>query len=229
MAQVDAGTAGGPDAGDDKIARLKAKYWAEWAPKFPEVSTMTVPELQRRLTEDAASPGPANLVLVDVRDKPEQQVSVVASRQTLTRQDFDQRLSEFKQGPTIVCYCTVGYRSGMYAAKLLNQHGFAQEKVFNLEGSILGATQHGLELQQGPCPQQPSGHPQGPNVGADSKAAMTKKVHVWGPAFSEYAGDGYEPVVPGGKAQAGLLFSTAKQMVGHWWRSRGNKNQQAKD
>ena len=107
-------------------------------------------------------------VLVDVREPRELAVSTIPG--ALTRDEFEARKAELKaKGATIVPYCTIGYRSGLYTEELREQ-GFEAK---NLEGSLLSWTWAG-----------------GPLVHDDEP---TKRVHVYGPQWNLVA-EGYEGV-----------------------------------
>lgn len=73
-----------------------------------------------------------NLVLIDIRQPPEQEVSMLPH--ALTTAEFAAR---YRQGipkeKRLVVYCTIGYRSGKYAEELAKQ-GIKAE---NLEGGVL--------------------------------------------------------------------------------------------
>jgi rhodanese-related sulfurtransferase len=60
------------------------------------------------------------------------QVEVSQIPGSITAEEFEARKEEFKR-KTVVCYCTVGYRSSAHAAKLAQQ-GFEAK---NLEGGIV--------------------------------------------------------------------------------------------
>ena len=74
----------------------------------------------------------SNLILIDIRESKEQQVSMLPH--SLSTVEFAQK---FKHGipsrSKIVTYCTIGYRSGIYAGELRKQQIIA----YNLEGGIL--------------------------------------------------------------------------------------------
>ena len=72
-------------------------------------------------------------------------------------------------GKTVLTYCTVGHRSGLFARQL-QQQGW---RVFNIRGAILSWTHAGKELVDGEGP--------------------TRRVHVAGPNWN-LAAKGYEPV-----------------------------------
>ncbi|GJP44059.1 hypothetical protein CLOM_g3468 [Closterium sp. NIES-68] len=61
---------------------------------------------------------------------------------TLKQRDFERQMEKFNDH-RVVCYCTIGYRSGNYARMLRSQH---QMDAYNLKGSILSWTHHHLPL-----------------------------------------------------------------------------------
>ncbi len=71
-----------------------------------------------------------HFVLVDVRAEPETDVSMVPG--AITKTQFE-RNRKFHRGKTVIAYCTVGYRSGVYA-KQLRSKGW---NAMNYKGSIL--------------------------------------------------------------------------------------------
>ncbi len=142
----------------DKQLEIERLY-ARSKKQFPEIGDLTVEELDRlRETTD--------VVLVDVRNPPEQVVSMIPGSITSTELERD---PSAYSGRTLVTYCTIGHRSGLYAQKL-QAAGF---KVFNLKGAILAWTHAQREL-----------------VDADGP---TRKVHVAGPRWSLESSD-YDPV-----------------------------------
>ena len=142
----------------DKILEIE-KLYARSKKLFPGIEDLTVEGLDRlRKIED--------VVLVDVRNPPEQAVSMIPD--SITSRELESDLDAYA-GKTLVTYCTIGHRSGLYAQKLQTS-GF---KVFNLKGSILAWT-----------------HAQRDLVDA---SGTTRKVHVAGPRWSLESSD-YEPV-----------------------------------
>ena len=106
-------------------------------PAAPEV---TVNQLRKLQTEQAQAdseaqsqgrPNPVpSFVLVDVRAPEEVAVSMIPG--AITQQQFEKSSQRFRDG-TVIVYCTIGYRSGQYASKLIEQ-GFTAK---NFKGSIL--------------------------------------------------------------------------------------------
>ncbi|MCH7665903.1 MAG: rhodanese-like domain-containing protein [Acidobacteria bacterium] len=135
------------------------KLYARSKKQFPGVEDLTVEELDR-LREIV------DVVPVDVRNPPEQAVSMIPGSITSTELESD---PSAYAGRTLVTYCTIGHRSGLYAQKL-QAAGFT---VFNLKGAILAWTHAQREL-------------------VDAEGS-TRKVHVGGPRSSLESSD-YDPV-----------------------------------
>ena len=127
---------------------------------FADVTEITAAQLVlRKADADKAADA---LVVVDCRDDAEMQVSVIPG--AISKAAFDAMLVEEgkvegAEAPAreVVAYCTIGYRSGLYA-KELNERGVTG--VANLKGSLLAWTHEGGELL----------NPEG---------EATKKVHTW--------------------------------------------------
>lgn len=91
---------------------------------FPGVPEITATELMTRLESGE------ELVLVDVRQPQEQAVSMLPG--AITAEDFQQNATDY-EGKTVVPYCTIGGRSGMYSMRL-RSNGW---NVLNFAGSVL--------------------------------------------------------------------------------------------
>lgn len=146
-----------PRSDEAKRDRIEAMYRRSKR-LFPDTPELTVEELKERLGEE-------NLVIVDVRRPDEQAVSMITG--AITADEFDSKQDEY-EGATVVAYCTVGHRSGLYAQELANRGWNA----LNLRGAILAWTHVGgpLEDENGP----------------------TQRVHIWSPP--SLVAEGYEPV-----------------------------------
>ena len=131
------------------------KLYARSKEQFPGVEDLTVEELDR-LREIV------DVVPVDVRNPPEQAVSMIPGSITSTELESD---PSAYAGRTLVTYCTIGHRSGLYAQKL-QAAGF---RAFNLKGAILAWTHAQREL-------------------VDAEGS-TRKVHVGGPRSSLESSD----------------------------------------
>jgi rhodanese-related sulfurtransferase len=149
-------------AGGDEQENLEriAEMYEGYHQEFPEVTAIEADELAERLA------GTEPPVLVDVRTDEEREVSIIPG--AISRQEFETRRGEL-DGREVVTYCTIGYRSGLYADELRRQ-GW---EVANLRGSILAWTHAGGELEAG-------GEP-------------TRRLHVYGRRW-DLAADGFETV-----------------------------------
>ena len=142
----------------EKAARVQELY-AGYRDAFPEAEEMTVEEF-------LALQATADPVVVDVRTDPERAISMIPG--AISREEFELRREELGERP-VVTYCTIGYRSGLYAEEL-KQEGL---DAYNLEGSILAWTHAGQRLEEG--------------------GRETHRVHVYGRKWN-LAADDYEPV-----------------------------------
>ncbi len=149
----------GPAETDEgKREQIEALY-ARSRRQFPEVPEITVEELERLREE-------REVVLVDVRKPQEQAVSMIPG--AIPAERFEQEVERHRDA-TVVAYCTIGHRSGLFA-RALRQRGL---EALNLKGAILSWTHSGGELRDGDGP--------------------TRRVHVGGPRWALQA-EGYEPV-----------------------------------
>ena len=99
--------------------------------RFPAVAHISTDTLQSWLSE---SPNGKNLLLFDVREPEEYEVSHLPGAQPVPSRDEALRaLQNVSPNQRIVLYCSVGYRSSDLAGFLMKR-GFT--KVYNLEGSI---------------------------------------------------------------------------------------------
>lgn len=141
----------------EKWARIETMY-AGYKNKFPNVPDLTVPEL---LAMDGEP-----VVLVDVRRPAEQEISMIPG--AITRKAFEADPDAWA-GHRVVTYCTVGYRSGLYAAELRGQ----EIDAVNLAGSLLAWTHARQPLEDASGP--------------------TQRLHVFGARWNLVA-EGYEAV-----------------------------------
>lgn len=174
-----------------RLAQLYHSYKAKF-PHVPDVDAEALRATAVALTAAAAAAAPqkqqpaqqqrgggASLVLVDVREADEQAVSTLpgcpsGAVQVLSRTEFDAIKARHLRS-RVVCYCTAGYRSGLYAKQLI-EDGYS---AVNLAGGIVGWTQAGLPLAAGP---------------PGSQGGDTRRVHVYGREWA-LQGDGYEAVM----------------------------------
>jgi len=150
-----------PGDSSDEVKRERIEeLYAGYAASFGRVPGMSAAELSARL-DSVARP-----VLIDVRTPAEQAVSMISG--AITREEFERRRTELA-GRSVVSYCTIGHRSGLYAQEL-RADGW---EAFNLEGSILSWTHIGGDL-----------------VNQDG---ATRELHVYGRQW-DLAASGYETV-----------------------------------
>lgn len=142
----------------EKRQQIETMY-ADYAHKFPEVKSISVQELKQLQQQQ-------EVILVDVRSPEERAVSIIPG--SIDQAEFESNLEQYRQS-LVVAYCTIGYRSGRYAQKMLQQG----VTIINLKGSLLAWSHEGEELL--------------------NKAGKTNKVHVFGRKWNLVA-DNYQPV-----------------------------------
>lgn len=143
---------------DDAKQQMIARGYSRSKRLFPEVQEISAHELKERLEQD-------ELVVVDVRSPAERAVSMIKG--AISSAEFERNRGQY-ENVTVVTYCTIGHRSGLYA-KELHEEGL---EVLNLVGSV-----------------QSWSHVAGDFVDAHGP---TKRVHVGGPTFN-FIASGYEP------------------------------------
>lgn len=148
-----------PATNSTRIEQIETMYQAyrEDFPEVKEIAPQDVADLQKS----------GELVLVDVRTPEEQAVSMLPG--AITAEAFAAAEGTYRE-KTVVTYCTIGARSGIYADEL-RQKGF---DVCNMKGSLLAWTHAGLPLK-------------------DAEDHDTKRVHVYGKKW-DLAAEGYEAV-----------------------------------
>jgi sodium/bile acid cotransporter 7 len=105
--------------------------WREMFDGFQSASFPTVPQIEaEELKQKLDSQQP--VTMVDCRDAAEMKVSMIPG--AISKADFE-KCTDVKD-ELVVCYCTIGYRSGFYVKKLLGR-GI---NAVNLVGSILAWT-----------------------------------------------------------------------------------------
>ncbi len=142
-----------------RLEQIETMY-AEYREDFPDVKEITPQGVADRQKS-------GDLVLVDVRTPEEQAVSMISG--AITAEAFAAAEDTYRD-TTVVTYCTIGARSGVYADEL-RQKGF---DVRNLKGSLLAWTHAGLALK-------------------DAGGQDTKRLHVYGKTW-DLAAEGYEAV-----------------------------------
>ena len=117
---------------------------AEIRETFPDVPHLTTQQLANKL--DRGEP----ILLLDARAAEEFQVSHIdgAVRATTVRTALNAIQADSRQ-PTVVVYCSVGYRSSRLVSRLKAR---GVENVFNLEGSLFQWANEGRPLARGDQP-----------------------------------------------------------------------------
>jgi rhodanese-related sulfurtransferase len=157
-------------------AALEQRYAALRDKQFSAVPERRVDEL---LHSSAQRP-----LLCDVRTTEEIAVSTLPGARS--RADVEASLSALAPGSEVVCFCTIGLRSGLAAQALQRQHPHL--RFSNLAGGVLSWSHD----SGGRCFVEPA------------SGKETRRVHVYSADWALQA-DGYEPVVFGrGHALAGI-------------------------
>ena len=139
----------------DTVATMYQLYKRHF-PTVPDIAPSTLMAATNR----------AEFVLVDVRSRKEQSVSMLPG--AITRRQFEGDRARYS-GHRIVTYCTIGYRSGVYAKRLRKQGWIAH----NLTGGALGWVHAGGRVEH--------------------EGVVTHRVHVYGKKW-DLLPDGYESV-----------------------------------
>ena len=109
---------------------------------------------ERESKQPPAQENDENILLIDVRTKPEQEVSMIPGAITLSQlyDDDDQKEAQsLRQAPAsgllwdaiskddkiVVTYCTIGYRSGLEARRLLDQYPQLDGRIYSLDGILM--------------------------------------------------------------------------------------------
>lgn len=128
------------------VEKIEAMY-QEYKKQFPGIDDISVEELiELQARED--------VVLVDVREPREREVSMIPAATSV--EEFEGNLEKYK-GMTVVSYCTIGHRSGLYTQKLQAR----KLRALNLKGSVLSWAHAGLKF-------------------VDKQGKETRRVHVCG-------------------------------------------------
>lgn len=145
----------------EKLTRIEEVY-TEMSPDFAPVPEITAADLLKAIKQ-----GDERIVLVDTRKEKTWTVSMIPG--AITRKQFEADRAKYA-GARIVCYCVVGYASGMYV-KEISGGGL---RVENLRGGVLSWTHAGGTLVD------PDGEP-------------TRRLHVEESSM-DLAPDGYEAI-----------------------------------
>ena len=155
----------GKAMGDREMSNAEKKefvyrMYAGYKKDFPAVK-----DIPPRQAMDLLNQG--NVVFVDTRKPAEMSVSMLPA--AVSETEFLSHTGKYKD-KTIVGYCTISYRSGVFARKMAKQ-GIT---VLNLQGGILAWALEGGKLY-------------------DQSGKEVKRIHVYGDKW-DYAPAGYESV-----------------------------------
>jgi rhodanese-related sulfurtransferase len=126
-----------PSTEAEKAARL-TEMIDDISAQFPDVRAIDVAEAGRLLEKDS-------IVLIDVREPREREVSMIPG--AITAEEYEADPKRYAD-VAAVAYCTIGHRSAEYAKRLTS----GGHEVFNLAGSILAWTHAGGPLVAGDGP-----------------------------------------------------------------------------
>jgi sodium/bile acid cotransporter 7 len=143
----------GQPPGDDasRAARVAEMYMGYKAKDFPRIRDLSGSEVLA-LAKDRP------VVLVDVREPYERAVSTLPG--AMSEEAFLARRADMANA-TVVAYCTIGYRSGMFVRGMAHLNA----TVYNLRGGVLGWLHAGGNLTD------PTGQP-------------SLRVHVYGSTWN---------------------------------------------
>jgi rhodanese-related sulfurtransferase len=143
---------------DDQKKEVVYRMYQEYKDQnFPHVHSMSPGEAMALLQAQ-------KVVFVDVRKPDEMEVSMLPG--AVTQQQYVENADSYGD-ETVVVYCTIGQRSGLFARELAD----GGKVVFNLTGGILAWTLEGGKVR---------------NAGGE-----VKRIHVYGDEW-DYAPEGYE-------------------------------------
>ncbi|MGB7918807.1 MAG: rhodanese-like domain-containing protein [Desulfobacterales bacterium] len=156
----------GPAMGDNGLSDTQKKevvyaIYADYKKDFPAVMDISPQQAMDLLKKD-------EVVFIDTRKPAEMKVSMLPH--AITQNEFLSHPEKYA-GKTVVGYCTVSYRSGVFAREM-DEMGIS---VRNLEGGILAWTLEGGKVY-------------------DENGKETDRIHVYGKKW-DYAPAGYKAVM----------------------------------
>ena len=133
------------------------QLYSEGKKDFPEVKDLSAKQAMQRLQHD-------RLVFVDTRKPAEMKVSMLPA--AITKKAYLREPERYRDA-VVVAYCTISYRSGVFARNMADK-GFT---VYNLKGGILAWTLEGGSVY-------------------DPQGRKTRRIHVFAERWN-YAPRGY--------------------------------------
>lgn len=143
------------DLTDAQKSKAVYEMYAEYRRDFPRVADISAQDARRAFSKGGVQ-------FIDVRKPEEIRISTLPG--SVAKERFVENTERYKD-KTVVAFCTIGYRSGIFAQEMAGQ-GI---RVLNLKGGILAWV-----LEGGP-------------VFDDSGAS--KRLHVYGPKWDLAPGD----------------------------------------
>jgi rhodanese-related sulfurtransferase len=165
------------------------KVWKSYHSNFPDVASLTSAEYLTNIQSSEKK-----YVLVDVRTKAEQNVSMIPNAVSLRAFESTMKSSSSNNATNddiVVTYCTVGYRSGLEARRLRDKYNL--KKVMNLDGIVSYTHACSAIQNQNRASEERNIDIAGskPNISGESVSlidpktkAGTKRVHVFGPTWN---------------------------------------------
>jgi sodium/bile acid cotransporter 7 len=145
---------------DQEKKRIVYRMYADYKTEFPAVKDVYPREAMTLFKQDA-------VIFVDIRTPAEKQVSMLPG--AVSEEQFLRSLQSYS-GQTVVAYCTISYRSGLFAQEMAEKG----VSVSNLAGGILAWTLEGGKVY-------------------DGDGQVSQRLHVYGDKW-DYAPAGYETV-----------------------------------
>ncbi|MEN8688670.1 MAG: rhodanese-like domain-containing protein [Desulfobacterales bacterium] len=146
---------------DEQKKKVVYAMYADYKKDFAAVTDISPQRAMELLKKD-------DVVFIDTRKPAEMKVSMLPH--AIAQNEFLSHPEKYA-GKTVVGYCTVSYRSGVFAREMADK-GIS---VRNLEGGILAWTLEGGKVY-------------------DENGKETNRIHVYGKKWN-YAPAGYKPVM----------------------------------
>ena len=143
---------------EEKRSRVYAMY-AEYKQSFPDVRDITPSEVKKLMRT-------TQVQFVDTRRPEERAVSILPG--AISQEEFLKAPARYADA-TVIAYCTISYRSGLFAAEVSEK----DVKVFNLAGGLLAWVLEGGKVV--------------------NDNGETRQIHVYGDEWN-YPPRGYEAV-----------------------------------
>jgi rhodanese-related sulfurtransferase len=144
----------------EKLAKVQVLA-ANVNAKFPKVPQLSASDCMKLLKGEQQQAGAASsgststdkIYLVDCRTEDEMDVSIIKGAMSLDHFKSEEVPKDETSKATVVCYCTIGFRSSICAEKLISTKGNkgsgsvpSNWDVFNMSGSALAWVHEGGEL-----------------------------------------------------------------------------------